>query len=161
MNKMTSEGIETGSRYWNEVISEYNRSTDKVDFVKNWQIDKERHNELDIKPINDKKREDERALAENEEHQRLEQEKQQRQQQEQEESRQQEQLEIKRKQEEQMRQEEQERKNRERDKIQEKRGVKESPEARMQRENQAKQNSRAFSRMMTRSHDRSAGREGR
>jgi len=91
ISKMTSEGIESGGRYWNEVMSDYERSTNKNEFVKNWQIDNDRHNELDIKPINDKQREDERALAENEEHQRQEQEKQLRQQQEQEEIRQQEQ----------------------------------------------------------------------
>ncbi len=73
-DKMTAEGIEVSGRYWNEVISDYNLSADKTDFANNWQIDHNRHNELDIKSVNDKQREDERVLAENEEHQRLEQE---------------------------------------------------------------------------------------
>ena len=70
ISKMTAEGVESGGRYWNEVVSEFNRSDNKTEFVKDWQIDHTRHNDLDIKPLNDKQKEDERALAENEEHQR-------------------------------------------------------------------------------------------
>ena len=73
-DKMTAEGVEQGGRYWNEVISDYNRSADKNDFANSWQIDHNLHNELDIKSVNDKQREEERGLAEKEEHQRLEQE---------------------------------------------------------------------------------------
>ena len=150
MSKMTSEGIESGGRYWNEVMSDYERSTDKIGFVKNWQIDNDRHNELDIKPINDKQREDERTLAENEEHQRQEQEKQLRQQQEQEEIRQQEQLEIRKKQEEQAKQDEKEKQDRERDKIQEKRGIKDNSQTRARSDYKANQGRQSMRQMSSR-----------
>ena len=122
--KMTAEGVEVGGRYWNEVISEYNKSDNKTDFADNWQIDNNLRNDLDIRFQNDKQREDERVLAENEEHQRLEQEN--KLQREQEEISRQEQRELKQKQEERAKQAEQEKQNRERDKIQEKRGITES-----------------------------------
>ncbi|MBE6466983.1 MAG: hypothetical protein E7004_00090 [Alphaproteobacteria bacterium] len=150
ISKMTSEGIESGGRYWNEVMSDYERSTNKNEFVKNWQIDNDRHNELDIKPINDKQREDERALAENEEHQRQEQEKQLRQQQEQEEIRQQEQLEIRKKQEEQAKQDEKEKQDRERDKIQEKRGIKDNSQTRARSDYKANQGRQSMRQMSSR-----------
>jgi len=150
ISKMTSEGIESGGRYWNEVMSDYERSTNKNEFVKNWQIDNDRHNELDIKPINDKQREDERALAENEEHQRQEQEKQLRQQQEQEEIRQQEQLEIRKKQEEQAKQKEKEKQDRERDKIQEKRGIKDNSQTRARSDYKANQGRQSMRQMSSR-----------
>ena len=78
--KMTAEGVEQGGRYWNEVVSEYNKSDNKNDFATNWQIDNTLRNDLDIRHQNDKQREDERLLAENEEHQRQELENQQKQQ---------------------------------------------------------------------------------
>jgi hypothetical protein len=120
--KMTAEGVEQGGRYWNEVVSEYNKSDNKNDFATNWQIDNTLRNDLDIRHQNDKQREDERFLAENEEHQRQELENQ-RKQQEQENICKQEQQEIKKQQEEKARQAEQEKQNREREKIQEKRGI--------------------------------------
>lgn len=150
ISKMTSEGIESGGRYWNEVMSDYERSTNKNEFVKNWQIDNDRHNELDIKPINDKQREDERTLAENEEHQRQEQEKQLRQQQEQEEIRQQEQLEIRKKQEEQAKQDEKEKQDRERDKIQEKRGIKDNSQTRARSDYKANHGRQSMRQMSSR-----------
>lgn len=150
ISKMTSEGIESGGRYWNEVMSDYERSTNKNEFVKNWQIDNDRHNELDIKPINDKQREDERTLAENEEHQRQEQEKQLRQQQEQEEIRQQEQLEIRKKQEEQAKQDEKEKQDRERDKILEKRGLKDNSQTRARSDYKANQGRQSMQQMSSR-----------
>lgn len=139
ISKMTTEGIESGGRYWNEVLGEFNRSDNKMSFAISWQIDKDRHNELDIKPINDKQREDERALAENKEHQKqIEENK--RKQQEQEDIRQQEkQLELMLKKQEQARQQEEERKKKERDKILEKRGLKEE-EKKSQNSNNINQN---------------------
>lgn len=123
ISKMTTEGIESGGRYWNEIFGEFNRSDNKMSFAISWQIDKNRHNELDIKPINDKQREDERFMAENEEHQRMEQEHQ-RKEQEQEDISKQEQQELRKRQEEKARKAEQEKQKREREKIQEKRGLK-------------------------------------
>lgn len=150
ISKMTTEGIESGGRYWNEILGEFNRSDNKMSFAISWQIDNDRHNELDIKPINDKQREDERTLAENEEHQRQEQEKQLRQQQEQEEIRQQEQLEIRKKQEEQAKQDEKEKQDRERDKIQEKRGIKDNSQTRARSDYKANQGRQSMQQMSSR-----------
>ncbi len=135
--KMTAEGVDVGGRYWNEVISDYNRSDNKTDFATNWQIDNVLRNDLDIRYQNDKQREDERFLAENEEHQRMEQENQ-RKQREQEDISKQEQQELKKRQEEKARQAEQEKQNREREKIQEKRGITVEQKAKEQSQNKLK-----------------------
>ena len=62
--KMTSEGVEVGGRYWNEVISDFNKSSDKNNFAQTWQIDNNLRNDLDIRAENDKKQEEENNLRE-------------------------------------------------------------------------------------------------
>ncbi len=52
-NKMTAEGIESGGRYWTEVIADFEMATDKNGFARNWGVDNARRNECDIQKINE------------------------------------------------------------------------------------------------------------
>ena len=52
-NKMTAEGIESGGRYWTEVIADFEMATDKNGFARNWVVDNARRNECDIQKINE------------------------------------------------------------------------------------------------------------
>ena len=156
--KMTTEGVEVGGRYWNEVISEYNRSDNKTDFTVEWQIDKDRHNELDIKPINDKQKEDERILAENEVHQRQLEENRQKELEQENIRRQEKQQEQALKYEQQLKQAKEEEKKRKQEKINEKRGISDEKSKKTQNN---KGKSKACEKMLNASGGRSTNQSGR
>ncbi len=65
--KMSSEGVESGGRYWNQVVSDFDASLDKSAFVRNWTVDTNAKNEEDIQKINELRGIDDRKQREQEE----------------------------------------------------------------------------------------------
>ena len=65
--KMSSEGVESGGRYWNQVVSDFNASLDKSAFVRNWVVDVNAKNEEDIQKINELRGIDDKKQREQEE----------------------------------------------------------------------------------------------
>ena len=50
-NKMISEGVENGSRYWNKVVSDFNNALDQNSFAQTWSTDTAVKKEMDNQKI--------------------------------------------------------------------------------------------------------------
>ena len=52
-DKMTASGIEQGGRYWTDVVSDFEASSNKNEFARTWGVDVNKKNEEDIQRINE------------------------------------------------------------------------------------------------------------